>query len=162
MIHIITGNTGAGKTSYANQLKSESRAIIFSIDKWNNTLFFPDKKDSDGVEWILERMARAENMMMSQLVQLEDLGIDSILDLGFSKYEHREKFRAFARENSIEYKLHFLDIDRETRQSRVVKRNTEKGETFEFEVTQENFDFMESWFDNPSEEELGKDSIVLK
>ena len=161
MIHIITGNTGAGKTSYSLHLKRETKSMLFSIDKWNNALFFPDKKDSDGVEWILERIARAENMMMSQMVQLEELGIDSILDLGFSKFEHREKFRIFAKKNDFEFKLHFLDIDKETRMKRVLKRNTEKGDTFEFEVTQENFDFMESWFESPSDEELGNDSIIV-
>jgi len=43
---------------------------------------------------------------------------------------------------------------------RVIKRNTEKGDSFEFEVTQENFDFMENWFERPSELEL-KDAITI-
>ena len=35
-----------------------------------------------------------------------------------------------------------------------MKRNTEKGETFEFEVSRENFDFMENWFEKPTEKEM--------
>lgn len=50
MIHLIVGNTGSGKTTYSNELKSKNDGIIFSIDKWNNTLFLADKKPTDGLE----------------------------------------------------------------------------------------------------------------
>ena len=87
-------------------------------------------------------------------IELARTEIDSILDLGLSKFEHREKFRKFARINNIEIKIHFLDISKETRLKRIFERNNAKGETFEFEVTQENFDFMESWFEKPTEKEM--------
>jgi len=154
MIHLIVGNTGSGKTTYANKLKEKTNGIIFSIDKWNNTLFLPDKKDEDGLEWFLERIERAETIITSLILQLERIKTDSILDLGLSKFEHREKFRKIAKINNLEIKVHFLDISKETRLKRIVERNNEKGETFEFEVTQENFEFMESWFEKPSEREL--------
>jgi hypothetical protein len=50
MIHLIVGNTGSGKTIYANELKTKTDGVLFSIDKWNNTLFLPDKKSTDGLE----------------------------------------------------------------------------------------------------------------
>ena len=154
MIHLIVGNTGSGKTTYSNELRSKTNGIIFSIDKWNNTLFLADKKPDDGLEWFLERIERAEKMIMDLVKQLEGSKTDSILDLGLSKLEHRERFRKFAELNSYDLTTHFLDISKETRLSRVLKRNTEKGETFEFEVSRENFDFMESWFEKPTEEEM--------
>lgn len=161
MIHLIVGNTGAGKTTYAQRMKSEVQAILFSVDKWNKELFLPDKTDSDGLDWFLERIEREEKIIMDLICQLEDINIDSILDLGFSKYSHREKFRKFAKGNNFRCKLHFLDIPKEERFRRVNKRNTEKGETFEFEVSRESFDFMESWFEAPTKEEL-KDSVYIK
>ena len=154
MIHLIVGNTGSGKTTYSNELKKKCNGIIFSIDKWNNILFLPDKKPSDGLEWFLERIERAEEIIMDLVKQLENSKTDSILDLGLSKYEHREKFRKFAREHGYKIKIHFLDILKETRLERVMKRNDEKGSTFEFEVSHENFDFMESWFEKPGEKEM--------
>jgi predicted kinase len=160
MIHLIVGNTGAGKTTYSIKLKEQLRAVRFSIDQWNKTLFLPDKKESDGLDWFLERIERSEKMMMELILQLENSGVDSILDLGLSKYEHREKFRTFARENGIETKLHFLDIDKDTRLRRVQNRNIEKGETFEFEVSQEDFDFMEGYFESPGKEELKGAEII--
>jgi predicted kinase len=154
MIHLIVGNTGSGKTTYSNELKRKTNGVIFSIDKWNNILFLPDKKSSDGLEWFLERINRAEKMIMNLIEQLEESKTDSILDLGLSKFEHREKFRNFAEANGFNIKLHFLDISKEVRLKRIMNRNEEKGETFEFEVTKENFDFMENWFEKPNEIEL--------
>ena len=154
MIHLIVGNTGSGKTTFSNELKSKTNGIIFSIDKWNNTLFLADKKPSDGLKWFLERIERAEKMIMDLVKQLENSKTDSILDLGLSKFEHREKFRKFAYSNNYELTIHFLDISKDTRLNRVMKRNAEKGETFEFEVSKENFDFMENWFEKPTEKEM--------
>tara|TARA_R110002049_G_scaffold293156_3_gene478016 strand:- start:2158 stop:2646 length:489 start_codon:yes stop_codon:yes gene_type:complete len=154
MIHLIVGNTGSGKTTYANQLKNKNNGVIFSIDTWNNTLFLADKKPTDGLEWFLERIERAEKMILDIVTQLENSKTDAILDLGFSKFEHREKFRKFAKSNDYEVTLHFLDTSRDTRLYRVKQRNAEKGATFEFEVSQENFDFMEHWFEKPTEKEM--------
>lgn len=114
----------------------------------------PDKKESDGLEWFLERIDRAEAMIVDLVHQLERCGVDAILDLGLSKYTHREKFRQFAAEHGYEVKLHFLDIGTEIRRERVMRRNEEQGDTYQFEVSRENFDFMESWFEAPSKEEM--------
>lgn len=154
MIHLIVGNTGSGKTTYSQELKGKTNGIVFSIDQWNNLLFLEDKKPTDGLEWFLERIERAEKMIMELVGQLESSKIDSILDLGLSKFEHREKFRKFAYLNGYDFKIHFLDIPKETRLKRITKRNTEKGETFEFEVSKENFDFMKVWFEKPNKEEM--------
>ncbi len=126
MIHLIVGNTGSGKTTYSAKLKEKNNGIIFSIDKWNNTLFFEDKKPNDGLEWFLERIERAETIIMELITQLENAKTDSILDLGLSKLEHREKFRKFAESNGYQLKIHFLDISKQTRLERVMKRNCEK------------------------------------
>lgn len=49
MIHLIVGNTGSGKSTYANRLREEAKGVIFTLDKWNKTLFLPDKKEDDGL-----------------------------------------------------------------------------------------------------------------
>jgi predicted kinase len=162
MIHLIVGNTGSGKTTYSNELKRKTNGVIFSIDKWNNALFLADKKPNDGLEWFLERIERAEKVIMDLVNQLEDSKTDSILDLGLSKFDHREKFRKFADLYEFEVKTHFLDISKETRMERVLKRNNEKGSTFEFEVTKENFDFMESWFERPKEKEMAGGILITE
>jgi predicted kinase len=160
MIHLIVGNTGAGKTTYSKELRLKTGGIIFSIDKWNKELFIADKKSTDGLEWFLERINRAESIIMNLVEQLESSKIDSILDLGLSKREHREKFRRFAKDNGFESKTHFLDTSKETRLKRIINRNEEKKDTYEFEVTKENFDFMENWFELPSKIELKNGTVI--
>ena len=162
MIHLLVGNTGSGKTTYAKKLKAETNAVVFSIDKWNKTLFLPDKQPTDGLDWFLERIDRAEAMMMDLVIQLETAHTDSILDLGLSKQSHRQKFREFAQQHNYKVKLHYLDVPKEVRWQRVVQRNTEKGDSFEFEVSREDFDFMETWFEKPTEEELQGGTIVTE
>ncbi|WGK65148.1 AAA family ATPase [Croceiramulus getboli] len=161
MIHLIVGSTGAGKTTYAHELKKTTQGVVFSIDLWNKILFLPDKKPTDGLEWFLNRIERAERMIMDLIIQLEAANTDSILDLGFSKFEHREKFRSFARDRNYASKIHFLNIPRELRQQRVIQRNQEQGPTYAFEVSQADFDFMEHYFERPSPEELN-DGLVIK
>ena len=161
MIHLLVGNTGAGKSTYANKLKLETSGVIFTLDKWNKILFFPDKTENDGLNWFLERIERAELLMQDLILQLENSGVDSILDVGLSKHSHREKYRNFAKENNLKVKTHFLDISKNIRKERILKRNLEKGTTFEFEVSEDNFEFMETWFEPLTEEEL-QHAIIIK
>ena len=161
MIHLIVGNTGAGKTTYAIELKKNTKGIVFSIDKWNKTLFLPDRVEGDGLEWFLERIERSESLIMDFINQLETSGVDSILDLGFSKHEHRAKFINFASSKGYVLRLHFLDISKEKRWERIVQRNNEKGISYEFEVTKSDFDFMETWFEKPTHEEI-ESGVIIK
>ena len=154
MIHLILGNTGAGKTTYAQTLKQKHQGVIFSIDHWNKTLFLPDKTPGDGVDWFLERIARSDAMIQSLVVQLEGAGVCSILDLGFAKKARRMAFYAFAKANNYDYKVHYLDIPKAQRRQRVIQRNREKGPSFQFEVSPEDFEFMETWFEAPQAKEL--------
>ncbi len=48
-----------------------------------------------------------------------------------------------------------------SRENRIFKRNLEKGETFEFEVSEGNFEFMEGWFETLTEDEL-LNAIIIK
>lgn len=162
MIHLIVGNTGAGKTTYAQKLKDENQGIIFSVDKWNKELFFPDKPETITVDWILERIERSESIIIDLIIQLESAGTDSILDLGFAKKSHRKKFTLFARKHNYDYKIHYLDITSEIRWERVQQRNTQKGASFEFEVSRENYNFMEEWFEPLDDTEKTKAVTITK
>lgn len=102
----------------------------------------PDKTESDGLAWFLERLNRIESLIQKLILQLKSIHTDSILDLGFAKAEHRAIFLEFAKQHNINTQIHFLDVNKTLRWKRVEQRNREKGETYAFEVTKENFDFM--------------------
>jgi hypothetical protein len=57
-------------------------------------------------------------------------------------------------------KLHYLDVDVETRRARVRRRNVERAGTYAFEVSDAMFDVMERWFEPPTDDELYGAMIV--
>ncbi len=151
--HLLTGSTGAGKSTLAHQLQADRTAIRFSIDDWMNTLFWPDCPAKNDLAFALDRIARCETQIASVATQLAHAGIDAILDLGFTQREHRLAWLHRAQAAGIPCRLHVLDIPAETRWQRVCERNLggEKGDsgTFIFAVTREMFDFMEARWELP-------------
>jgi len=152
--HIVCGSTGAGKTTYAMALSEELGAARFSIDEWMTRLFWPDSPDPIQFEWTMERINRCEAQIAELATELARLGISSVLDLGFTTRDHRDKFRALAGDAGIVTKTQFVDVPVEERWSRVEQRNRDKGETYRMEVTREMFEFMESIWEAPTAEEL--------
>jgi len=151
-VYLITGGTGAGKTTYALKLAKETGAIRFSIDDWMTTLFWMDSPDPISFEWAMERITRAEAQIWETAQQILVQGRPVILDLGFTKAAHRQKFYDLARTAKTEAVLHWVDIAPEERWRRVQSRNREKGETFAMEVPREMFDFMENEWEPPESE----------
>jgi predicted kinase len=153
-VHVVTGGTGAGKTTYALKLAAETGGIRFSIDEWMTTLFWMDSADPISYDWAMERIGRAESQIWNMAQQVLAQGSSVILDLGFTKAAHRQKFYDLAREAGAELQLHWIDIPAAERWRRVENRNAEKGETFAMDVTRDMFNFMEGQWENPSKAEL--------
>jgi len=152
-VHLIVGSTGAGKSTYALKLADELGAVRFAIDEWMDDLFAPDKPDDAGFEWYWPRIQRCEARLWAVACQALSLGTPVILDLGLSTREHRDKFRALAREAGHPTHLHYLDVDVATRWARVEARNAEQGQTYRLTVTREMFDFVETRFEAPGKDE---------
>jgi predicted kinase len=128
--------------------------VRFSIDEWMVGLFGPDAPQPLQFEWMIERIDRCEARIAAIALQLAHLGTPSVLDLGFTRHEHRQKFVRIAREAGLEAQLHFVDVPAEERWRRVGQRNAEKGASFHMEVTREMFDFMEGIWEPPAEPEM--------
>jgi predicted kinase len=159
-VHLICGSTGAGKTTYAAALADRVQGVLFSIDQWMATLFLPDRPEPLSLEWAVERTARCEAQIWSLVDQLLVRGTDVVLDVGLSRRAHRDRFRQRALEVGAECKLHYLDVDVETRRTRVRRRNVERSGSYSFEVTDPMFEWMERWFEAPSDDELYDGMIV--
>jgi predicted kinase len=152
--HLVTGSTGAGKTTYARALADEIGAVRFSIDEWMTTLFWKDSPQPIQYEWTIERVNRCETQIIAVASELARRGVSAVLDLGFTRADHRGKFYEAAAQAGAAAQLHLVDVDAEERWRRVGRRNTEKGETYSLQVTREMFDFMESIWEPPTTEEM--------
>lgn len=156
LVHIVTGGTGAGKTHYSLALAEKLRGKRFSIDDWMTTLFWMDAPQPPSFEWAMDRIGRCEAQIRSEVRTLADLGIPSVLDLGFTKAEHREAFAHFAEEIGADAALHWVDVPADVRWARVQERNRERGVTYAMDVDRAMFEFMESEWEAPTAEELAR------
>lgn len=154
LIHLICGSTGAGKTTYANALANDVGGVCFSIDEWMVRLFGEDAPKNLTPAWFVPRVSRCEAQMWAMALQLGKRGIPSILDLGFQKREHRQRFASLIRTSGFSVKLHVLDVDASVRWERVQARNTDLGKTFSMEITRNMFDYIEGIWERPSRKEV--------
>jgi len=77
-----------------------------------------------------------------------------VLELGLLRRADRAAIKCKVENAGYAAVFHFVDADVATRRERLLRRNTEKGATFSFEVTPVMFDTMESYFERPIEDEL--------
>lgn len=159
-IHIVFGPQGAGKTTYAQQLSKEVSGVLFSIDDWMWQLYGEDLPPSMNYSWIMKRVKRCEKMIQSTAEKVAHAGGNVVLDLAFTKHEKRTHFINWAQDQGFVPRLHFITASHAIRRQRVLDRNTEKGDSFSFEVTPGMFDFMEKEFQIPRKKEL-ENAIVV-
>lgn len=162
MIYIIGGLPGAGKSTYSQELAKRITGIVFSTDVWMSDLYWMDKSPGEDLQWALERTDRCEKRMIRTCDQLAKINVSSILDIGFVNLKWRKKTYEMLASLGLEFEVHFLDVDKETRWKRVQQRNKDKGGTYSFEVTREMFDFMDQHYDPISEEEMKAKLIRVK
>jgi predicted kinase len=159
IVFLICGSTGSGKTTYSKELIKEHKAIYFSIDEYMKTLFWMDAPHPPTFDWAIEKVSRCETLIWQQTKAATALSYSVVLDLGFSETTQRDKFYKLLKSAAISYTIHFLDIPSSVRWERITKRNNAIDETSIF-VSKESFDWMETYFQAPTEEELRKNGGI--
>ena len=141
---LVSGPTGAGKTTYSISLAREIGAIRFSIDPWMQTLFSKDMTTLD-YSWMMERVGRCYDQIWEISEQILTVNGNVVLDLGFTTKAQRNIFSERGKELDITPEIHYRDASIDVRRQRVNKRNSEKNPAvYAFEVTDMMFNFMES------------------
>ena len=153
-IHLVCGATGAGKSTYSEELARTVDGMRFSIDEWMQQLHNADKPDTNLFEWFYERVQRNCAQMRSVAERLVVLDVPAVFDCGLTNKVERDIFVNWAEEHGFSIQLHFRDVPTDIRWQRVQKRNAEQAETFQFEVTRDMFDFIESLWEAPDDEEM--------
>ena len=158
-IHLITGNVGAGKSTYAATLAVRERAHVITVDEWMRVPFHPDQPDPPSYDWAIERTRRIDVQAVTEATRLAALGVPTILDLGFFAREHRMRVRAAIADAGATSRLHVLDIAKEVRWERVERRNRERPAGWQFDVDRETFEACETLYEPPGPDELA-DAVV--
>ena len=158
---MISGLTGAGKSTYAEGLRRDLNGVRFSIDDWNAVLFFPDRDPTSDFNWFYERVQRCCAQMRATAEHLLEAGQPAVFDCGFTNLHERTLFYDWADSLGVPVTLHFVDVPKDLRWGRVQQRNAEKGETFALHVTREMFDFMEGIWEAPEASELADRNGVI-
>ena len=153
-VHMVCGLTGAGKSTYSENLRRDLGGVRFSIDEWNGKLFLMDRNPTSDFEWFYERVQRCCARMRDTAEQIVNADVPVVFDCGFTNRKEREIFYEWAAEQGFGVVLHFLDVSEETRWQRVQQRNTEQGDTFVMDVTRDMFDFMQRLWVAPDDEEM--------
>jgi len=154
--YLVAGSTGAGKSTAAREIAERVGGVVFSIDAWMNALYWMDCPEKNDFTWALERVGRCEAQIEAVARELARVGVDAVLDLGFTTRAQRWEWRERARVAGVECALHVLEVDAAVRWGRVRERNLGESGTYAFEVTREMFEFMEERWEAPSVEELGE------
>ena len=102
MVLLLTGEIGAGKSTYSLKIKDEFDAVLFSLDEWFKKLFFEDYNESFELNWTLERLTRCKNCIWLIAEGILNMGMDVVLDLGFQKTSEREELKYLCDKNKIE------------------------------------------------------------
>jgi predicted kinase len=155
-VHLLCGPTGSGKTTYARELAEREGAVRFSIDEWMSSLFWMDAGHPFEPSWAMERVQRCAARIWKTAEEICRLGAPCVLEIGLTTAQSRTLYAGLARAAGLPVKLHHIDAPVEVRWARVQARNAEAGEggQLPFELTREMFDFVETMWEPPSDEEL--------
>ena len=159
-IHLITGNVGAGKSTYAARLAADERAHVIAVDEWMRVLFHADQPDPPSYDWAIERTRRIDVAAVTEATRLAALGVPVILDLGFFAREHRDRVRSAIVAAGGSSVTHILNVPAEERWRRVERRNRERPVGWQFDLDRATFEVCEGLYEPPGAEERAATTVV--
>src|SRR3954465_5914980 len=95
-LHLISGLPCSGKTTYANRLRADTQAVLFSLDFWLISLFGRYGIEAVGHEEHTRRVLACRDVMWQSASELLVRSVDVILDDGFFLRAHRQRYAQVA------------------------------------------------------------------
>ena len=104
-VYLMCGKICSGKTTHANQLRTQHRAVVLSVDEITLALFGQDAGDQHDTY-----VERAENYLYHKSLEILESGINVVLDWGFWTKQERDYARNFYGSRNVEHEFHYIDI----------------------------------------------------
>lgn len=114
------GRICSGKSTYAQKLREQYKAVILSVDEITLALLGHDAGDK-----LDEYVEKLEAYLFAKSVEIVETGINVVLDWGFWQKNEREYERSFYRSRGIECELHYIEISDVEWERRINKRNAD-------------------------------------
>ena len=148
-LHLMVGLPCSGKTTFAQKLELEQKALRLTVDEWHVPLFGQDAKEPQHDA----RHSQIEAMLWDIARRALELGMNVILDFGFWAREEREDYRLRVKRLGARSEVHFLDPPTDELLRRLALRNAQPSqEAFHISAGQ-----MTPWiafFQRPTPDEL--------
>jgi predicted kinase len=153
-VHLIEGPVGAGKSTFATSLASQTRGVHIALDEWFARLFSPDRPQGNIAPWYIERKDRLHDLIWEHSRGILIAGTDVILELGLIQRQPRAEFCRRIRKDGFEVAVYVLDEPRDIRRERVRRRNTMRGPTFSMLVPDHIFEIASDMWEPPDAVEV--------
>ena len=117
-VYMMCGRICSGKSTYAQRLRKEHRAVVLSVDEITLALFGGEPGDK-----LDDYVARTEKYLYNKSLEILECGTDVVLDWGFWTRRERDEAREFYGSRGIEYGFYYIDIADGEWARRIEKRN---------------------------------------
>ena len=155
---IMCGKICSGKSTYAEKLKLENKAVILSVDELTLALF--ENQAGEKLDFYVEKL---KEYFLKKLLDIVEAGADVILDWGFWTKKERDYAREFYDSRNISYQFYYMNVGIDEWKKRILKRNQEiKREQLEaYPIDKGLLSKVEKMFEEPDRKEL-KDMIIIE
>jgi len=148
-LHLMVGLPCSGKTTLAQRLELEQKALRLTVDEWHVPLFGQDAKEPQHDA----RHSQIEALLWDIARRALELGTNVILDFGFWALEEREDYRLRAKRLGACSEVHFLDVPTDELLRRLAIRNAQPSQKG-FHIAEEQMMPWIAFFQSPLPDEL--------
>lgn len=155
---IMCGKICSGKSTYAEKLKLENKAVILSVDELTLALF--ENQAGEKLDFYVEKL---KEYFLKKSLDIVEAGADVILDWGFWTKKERDYAREFYDSRNISYQFYYMNVGIDEWKKRILKRNQEiKREQLEaYPIDKGLLSKVERMFEEPDRKEL-KAMIIIE
>lgn len=147
--YLVCGFIGAGKTTFARKLESETGAIRITKDEWMVRVFGNRiTSDSQFAEYDKNVTALAKDIAFKIL----KAGKDVVIDEGFWEKSYRNEIKKQLLELGVKPILYYVECPVEEMRERTVNRSGNPTKD-SFEISGEMFDSYLKYWEPPTEDE---------
>lgn len=148
---LLCGKICSGKSTYAEKIIREEKAVLLSCDELMLALFDPLLGDKHDV--ISER---TQQYLYKKSLDVIAAGANVLLDWGYWQKTRRDAARAFYREKGIPCEFHYIDISDADWQKNIAERNqaVQEGRSDAYFIDEGLAAKFEGLFEQPAPDEM--------